>query len=314
MAKKKERGPSPRPGKRSKAMQTRPSKARDVSKADGREKSGALPTPLQVSAYTAGLRLSQALIISGLDSSLFISTAELLATLQRLIQAFDEFAVKASIEPRIRGRAGDVLDRCWATALQISQNAVNDNEGFGGCHKQLDVLRQMVVSGNPGGLDDRESQQAWFELGMKIADGVWDDPYCLSADGVWDDPHYPPMKRLREGEAYWAFDDQVRVDELLNQLDVALSRLMRAATEGPDQHLFAGVPRQFCGWMDIEAGLRTLIAEVKIADALNPNGQQVWITENGSQNFAPSSNCVVSHKSRSSTGGKSSHSASQSTR
>jgi hypothetical protein len=269
MAKKKKAKPSLRPTKKLSKATTSPSKTPTLSPASGHAQGKAIPTPLQVAVYAAGLRLSQALIISGSDSSLFPSTAELLASLQRLIQAFNEFAPITPIEPEIRRRAGDVLDRCWETALQIPEHEVVNNGGFGDCHGQLEVFRQILISTLPKEPDDRQSLQAWFELGMKIVDGVWDDPY------------YPSMQRRREGDAYWAFNDKARVNELLEQLDVSLSRLMREPLEEElEQDLFANVPEQFCSWSDIEVGLRALVAEVEIANAAIAEGQQTWTTQN----------------------------------
>jgi hypothetical protein len=228
-----------------------------------------MPTRRQILAYVCGVRLTQACIHSGLDSSIFLSTAELRASIDRLTNAFDELVRATSIEQGQYQRAKDVLDHCWKTANLIAVQSLVDNDAFGDCLAQLQVFRQILISLLGNEQATLEHLQEWLLLGSELTDGTWFDPI-----------HPITGKRLYDGNARWIPDHEDRVNKLLKTLQMTRHKLMRKPRDGElDPNLFADMPHEFYGWFGIEAGLRRLKAQAVGAD-LEPKGEAEIITLN----------------------------------
>lgn len=207
-----------------------------------------MPSSSQIAVYVAGTRLSQALIISNLDSSVFSSARPLLAAIERLRRDFVEFVENVAIEQRMQSHAQDLLEQCWSEAISLSPEAVRDNDGFGACNSYLEAFKEVLSSRLLNDAENDRSLIDWFNLGLMLPDGTWDDPFY---------PSYPQVRR-REGNARWVFHQQTNVQRTLRKLRIPLKRLMPLSRSRTVIE-FVEVPTEFCCWEQLEAGIDKLL-------------------------------------------------------
>lgn len=213
-----------------------------------------MATHRECAVYECGVRLSQAIALSRVDSST-VSPTVLRNALDRLFRALTALATHQAISADEAKRIIEFMQACWDGYNRLSRHALADNDGYGECPEQLEAIRTMLQGAVQAEPDGQETIRIWFELGLLIARGHCEAPLvpCKQSE-AWG----PPVSDWAAGN--WIVDEGVRLDECLEDIDMARESLLPATTADDDSEPFGDLPETLSGWWKIEQGLKELRA------------------------------------------------------
>ena len=134
------------------------------------------------------------------------------------------------IHPLVRGDHGDV-----------------DHANYT-CQRSLESFQRSLSSRLSGSAGEGSAAPTWFELGLEVAAGYWDDPQDV-----------PPGRPPKDGVARWVPDHPERIERLLRQLGLSLSEVLSRGLPVDTSIWSDDLPRFLAGWDHIELGLRRLL-------------------------------------------------------